>query len=422
MPLSSSAPHGRWQIAAFVDTSKDAEPVGRVQFDVQDFVPQKLKVALTAETPFVRPGDTIKVRADSRFLYGAPASDLSGDAEARISVDTTPFEGYGGWQFGRVDDTFSDVDVTMTVPQTDAMGSTEVTGAVGDLADTTLPLKAMVKVSIHEPGGRATSKSVEVAVRNHDVMIGIRPDFQDGSVAEGARAGFDVVALSAEGKRVNLSGLTYSWVREDTSYQWFEDSSGWKYKSTTRDRLITSGTMSVGTGAPAKLQQSMPWGTYRLTITDPKTHTASSYRYYSGWAASSAGDRPDRIPVAADKPTYRVGETAHVRIKPTANGKALVVVASDKVFSSQVIDAPASGATVDIAVSSDWGAGAYVLVTDYRPLSQATGREPVRSIGLAWLALDNSGRTLTTLIGGPKKILPRQHLNIPIQGEGSGVR
>ena len=26
LPLSSSAPHGRWQIAAFIDTSKDAEP------------------------------------------------------------------------------------------------------------------------------------------------------------------------------------------------------------------------------------------------------------------------------------------------------------------------------------------------------------------------------------------------------------
>jgi hypothetical protein len=48
----------------------------------------------------------------------------------------------------------------------------------------------------------------------------------------------------------------------------------------------------------------MPYGSYRLTITDPKSGAASSYRFYSGWAASSEGDRPDRIPVAADKPAY----------------------------------------------------------------------------------------------------------------------
>jgi len=418
LPLSSSAPHGRWQIAAYIDTSKDADPVGRVQFDVQDFVPQKLKVTLTAESKFVKPGGDIKVRADSRFLYGAPASGLTGEAVARISADSTPFDAYKGWQFGRMDDSFSDVDVQMTVPQTDAAGSSEVSGTVGELTDTTLPLRAMVKVSIHEPGGRVTAKTVEIPIRNHDVLIGIRPGFDGMSVGEGQRAPFEAVALNADGKRIALSGITYSWVREDTSYQWYQDDGSWKYKSTTRDRLITSGTMSIGTDASAKLVQGMPWGTYRLTITDPKSGAASSYRYYSGWAASSAGDRPDRIPVAADKSAYRAGETAHVRIKPTADGKALVVVAADKVFLSKVIDAPAGGATVDIPVSSDWGAGAYVLVTDYRPLDQATGHEPVRSIGLVWLTLDNSQRTLTALIGGPKKILPRQRLTIPVQVKG----
>ncbi len=50
----------------------------------------------------------------------------------------------------------------MTVPETDANGSTEATGTVGDLADTTLPLKASVTISIHEPGGRTTDKNVEI--------------------------------------------------------------------------------------------------------------------------------------------------------------------------------------------------------------------------------------------------------------------
>ncbi|HUO99325.1 MAG TPA: alpha-2-macroglobulin, partial [Rhizomicrobium sp.] len=418
LPLSSSAPHGRWQIAAYVDTSKDADPVGRVQFDVQDFVPQKLKVTLTAESKTVKAGEDIKVKAESRFLYGAPASGLTGEGEARITADPTPFDAYAGWQFGRMDDKFSDVDVQLTVPPTDAAGVTEATGTVSELADTTLPLKAMVKVAIHEPGGRATAKTTEIAVLNHDAWIGIRPDFDGMSVAEGQRANFQVVALDSGGKRIDLSGVTVSWVREDTSYQWYMDEGNWKYKSVTRDRLVTSSTIKIPAGSVLRLGQAMAWGTYRLTLTDPKSGTSSSYRYYSGWAASSAGDRPDRIPVAADKPSYRPGDTAHIRIKPTANGRALVVVAGDKVFSSQTIDAPAGGATVDVKVSSDWGAGAYVLVTDYRPLDDATGHEPVRSVGLVWLSLDNSSRTLWPVIGGPKTILPRQKLIVPVQVRG----
>ena len=50
----------------------------------------------------------------------------------------------------------------------------------------------------------------------------------------------------------------------------------------------------------------------------------------SSAAASAAGDRPDRIPVAADKPSYKPGETAHISIKPASDGQALVVVAGDR--------------------------------------------------------------------------------------------
>jgi uncharacterized protein YfaS (alpha-2-macroglobulin family) len=416
LKLSNRAPHGRWQIAAYVDPKADA--VGRVQFDVADFVPQRLKVTLTPETKVVHTGEEIRVRAESRFLYGAPASGLTGEGTAKITSDSTPYPEFKDYQFGRADDTFAAVDVQMTVPETDATGVTEATGALGDLADTTLPLKATVTISIHEPGGRTTDKNVEIPVRTHDVLIGLRADFDYGSVAENARAGFEAVAVNGDGKRIALSGLTYSWVREDTTYQWYQQEGSWKYQAVTRDRLITSGQMSIGAGLPAKLEQKFPYGSYRLTITDPKSGTSSSYRFYSGWAASSAGDRPDRIPVAADKPTYRVGETAHVNIKPTANGKALVVVAGDRVFSSQLVDAPASGTSIDVPVSADWGPGAYVLVTDYRPLNEATGHEPVRAIGLAWLQVDNSGRTLTPVIGGPAKVLPRQKVVIPVTLQG----
>jgi uncharacterized protein YfaS (alpha-2-macroglobulin family) len=168
------------------------------------------------------------------------------------------------------------------------------------------------------------------------------------------------------------------------------------------------------------LEQALPYGTYRLTISDPKTGAASSTRFYSGWGASSAGDRPDRIPVAADKPAYAPGAVAHVRIKPDGNGKALVVIAGDRVFSSKLIDAPAGGASVDIPVSADWGAGAYVLVTDYRPLGDLKGREPVRSIGVAWLGVDNGPRTLNVTVGGAPKILPRQKVTIPVTIKGLG--
>ena len=418
--LSKSAPHGRWQIAAFVDPKAPA--VGRVQFDVADFVPQRLKVTLTAQEKSLKPGGDFHIRAEARFLYGAPGGDLSGDGEAVISSDTTPYPNYRQYHFGRMDDTFSETRVDLTVPDTDAAGVASITGNTGALADTTLPLKARVRISIHEPGGRATDKSVDIPIRTHDIAIGLRPDFEGGAIPEDSRAGFEVIVLDANGNRIARPGLTYSWVREDTSYQWFQANGEWRYQPSTRDRLVSSGTIDAGTGQVARLGETLPWGTFRLTVSDAKSGAASSYRFYSGWSASASGDRPDRIPVAADKPSYAPGSVARIRIKPDADGKALVVVAGDRVFSSRLIDAPARGATVDIPVSADWGAGAYVLVTDYRPMRGLSGREPVRAIGLAWLGVDNGPRTLGIAIGTADKIRPRQKIAVPVTLTGLSGR
>ena len=53
--LTATAPRGRWQVAAYVDPK--GEPIGRVAFDVQDFVPQKLKVELKAAAENSAPGN-----------------------------------------------------------------------------------------------------------------------------------------------------------------------------------------------------------------------------------------------------------------------------------------------------------------------------------------------------------------------------
>ncbi len=416
LPLHTNAPHGRWQIAAYVDPK--ADPVGRVEFDVADFVPQRLKVTLTPREPALHPGSDFHIHVESRFLYGAPASGLTGEGTARIAADPNPYPAFELYQFGRVDDSFSDVSITLDVPATDATGATDASGSVGELADTTLPLKADITVSMHEPGGRTTDKTVTLPVRTRDVAIGLRPDFDEDSVPEQSRAGFEIITVNGDGKRVALSGLTYTWVREDTNYQWYQDNGNWKYQAVTRDRLITSGNLDVDAAKPARLGQAFPWGSYRLTVSDPKSGASSSYRFYSGWAASASGDRPDRVPVASDKPSYGAGETAHVTFKPDADGEALVVVAGDRVFSSQLVSASARGTSVDIPVSADWGAGAYVLVTAYRPLNQASGREPVRAIGVTWLTVDNSPRTLGVAIGGPLKIAPRQRLVVPVTVKG----
>ena len=231
-----------------------------------------------------------------------------------------------------------------------------------------------------------------------------------------------LIAVDADGKRIALDGLTYSWVREDTTYQWYQENGAWKYQAVTRDRLITSGQ-----GRHRRGRAGQAGADAALWLLSPDDHRSGIGRVVVLPLLFRLGGELGRRPA---RPHSGRGRQADLQaparprmcsIKPTANGKALVVVAGDRVFSSKLIDAPAGGTSVDIPVSADWGAGAYVLVTDYRPLNELDGpRAGARHRRWPGSRSTIRARTLTPIIGGPAKILPRQKITIPVTIKGLG--
>src|SRR5258708_12581515 len=86
--LPKSSRRGQWAVTAHIDPK--APPVGRVEFSVQDFVPEKLKVALASDAPILRTGKTNGFTIQADFLYGAPPSVLTVEAEIRVTADNPP--------------------------------------------------------------------------------------------------------------------------------------------------------------------------------------------------------------------------------------------------------------------------------------------------------------------------------------------
>jgi len=417
--LTNTAPRGRWQVAAYVDPK--GEPIGRVAFDVQDFVPQKLKVELKPAQKILRPGEVATVDVSGRFLYGAPAAGLGGEGTLTITSDATPFvdiPALKGFVFGKVDETFQGTQVTMAVTETDAQGKTKATAAIDALAETTLPLRANMTISIYEPGGRTTSDQISLPVRTRDTLIGVRPGFDWNSVQENTPANFEVLAVDELGKQKALQNVSWELVFEDIDYRWYQVDNDWKYERVVNDRIVAGGKTDLTSSAPFKISKPLPWGSYRLTVADPQGGATTAYRFWSGWGNGADNDRPDRVAVLADKEKYASGESARIKISPPSDGKALVVIASNRIHMTKLIDVSASGTTVSIPVSSDWGAGAYALITHYRPLTSAQTRAPVRSIGVAWLAVDPAPRTLSVAIKAPEKIKPNQKVTIPVEVKG----
>jgi uncharacterized protein YfaS (alpha-2-macroglobulin family) len=417
LPLSRSARTGEWSVQAVLDPK--AAPVGIGTFQVEDFVPERMEVSLEARSQFLTPEDENAVDVSARFLYGAPAAGLKVTSELVLMQDMNPYPDFKGYRFGLVQEEWRPRRETLDPAKTDADGHVSVPVYLDEAPDSTRPLKAMVRVSVSESGGRAVSRTANLPVRTGRPVIGVKPRFGDGWLEKGQPANFDIVALDDDGSPTGAADLKYELFYEYHRYHWYVEDRSWQYRVIIEDSPVDSGDLSVAANAPAGLEFQKEWGRYRLEVSDPRTGAATSVRFRVGWFSSvSSADRPDKLEVTLDKEKYRVGDTARVFIKPPFAGRVLMTVAGSRVYETRNLDVPREGLVVELPVRAEWDAGAYVTATVFRTAQADAPHRPSRAVGLAWLARDFSARTLEVAIETPERITPRRTLDVEMTVAG----
>ena len=420
LPLALNARTGTWTVKAYADPK--GEPVGQVSFQVEDFVPQRLKLELSSTTPVLKPDEPAIVDINGRFLYGAPAANLKAEAEVVLNEDPNPYPTFPGYRFGLAQDSWTAKRFPVALAGTDAQGKAQAQVTLSETPDTSRPLQARVRVSLFEPGGRPVSRSLNLPYRPQPFAIGIKPRFGDDGIPIGQEAGFDVIILDPLGQPLAKGGLRADLVREDHQYYWYYDESRWNYKLVIRDGApVTSQTLNIAAGQPAAFAHRITeWGNYRLDVLDPSNGVASSVRFTVGWfeSPSENSDTPDQMKVTLDQPRYQAGQTAKVFVRAPFAGEVLLNVVGDRLWLSKTVSAPADGATVELPIPTEWGPGVYVTATAFRPADNTAQRGPGRAIGVAWVGLDPAPRTLNVALTAPTEWKPRQTVDLPVTVTG----
>lgn len=409
--LSSGAAAGTWTIEVKADPG--LPPIGRAQFRVDAFVPDRMAVEFGAAPGQIVPGRPYSLPLTARFLYGAPAAGLTGQGQMRLLIDATPFPTLAGYRVGLVDETYAPDAKDLTVQDTDAQGRSSVAIDLPRAPDSTRALKASITVGVNDPSGHASLATTEIPVRPAGRLLGIKPAFADNAVDAGTEAGFDIVAVGPDGARV-AAKAKLRLARERPDWRLVRKGSLARYETVWRDEPLETHTIDIPADAPLRFSRKLDFGRYRLEVLEDGGLAASSVRFRSGWVSSVNPDVPDQVDVSADRRVYAPGDTAQIHIAPPFGGEATLLVLTDRVHLVRNISVPAAGADVDVPVSADWGPGAYITVHVFRTAADARSR-PARAIGLAWVGIDPGARRLPMAFEVPDKYPPRQRATVRLR-------
>jgi alpha-2-macroglobulin len=421
LPVQETAMRGTWTMQVFTDPK--GSPIAEKRFLVDDFVPDRIEFDLTSSAKEIALGADVPVAVDGRYLYGAPAAGLSLEGEI-VLKHTRARDAYKGYLFGLADEEASEAERLPLdgLDVLDEQGKTSFDAGLTELAYTTQLTDAEIVVRLKEGGGRAVERRLTLPVRADGARIGIKPEFS-GDLSENSVGNFNVVMIGEDGQKQAASGLAWKLVRIERDYQWYREGSSWRYEPVNRTKLVANGTVNVAATDGGKVAVPVEWGRYRLEIQSAEADgPASSVEFNAGWfVTASSSETPDALEVALDKPSYKVGETAKLKISSRYSGQLMITSGAENLVSVQNVEIGETGGEVDIPVTAAWGAGAYVTATLYRPGDAQESRMPMRAIGITWLTVDPGDRDLSVTLSAPDKTLPRQPLDIGIEVAGAGA-
>lgn len=421
MPLTSNAMHGVWRVSIHADPEKPA--LSEQMFLVEDFLPDRTAFTLTTDQSSVARGGQATASVKGRYLYGAPAAGLSLEGEVLVR-ERREREGFKDFVFG-LDEAESAgiqrVDINTPSPL-DETGLGKVSFALSQLKETTRPLVADLVVRMREGSGRPVERRARLPVTPRGDMIGIRPQFEDKQVSENSNADFSLVAVAPDNSQTVMPDVRWSLIKIERHYQWYKDGNRWRYEAVDLESRVADGSADLKADDVARLSLPVDWGHYRLSV-EGTDGAISSLDFHAGWqVAAGSIDTPDGLELALDKASYKVGETAKLKVSPRFAGRMLLAVGSDHIIETRSVDIPAEGAEINLEVTEEWGTGVYLLANLYRPSDQdrETGinRNPARAIGVEWLGIDPEDRALTVTMDIDQTNLPKEQLFVPVKVEG----
>lgn len=419
-PIAEDAPTGRWQLLINADP-KGSQTLGRFEFRVEEFLPERLKLSLDAPEAPLAAGESIALQIQGAYLYGAPAAGnrITADLIYRPGVDAIP--AHRDFYFADPSAEMPDTQEAVLDAQLSATG--QLNTELGLLDDPRLqrqPISVRVAASLFESGGRAIRRSLVRSLLPAEQLLGARPlfDLEGGADANG-EAGFELLRSAADGS-LSEATITLRLLRTHRDYRWTHTpQGGWSADFVTREEEIETREVSLSAGGAVVERLPIEWGEYRLQLEDPQTGLTLNLPFHAGWRWDDdnrgSEPRPDKIRVALDQPRYRAGDTLKATLTPPYEGPGLVLLESDRLLKVLPMQVRA-GSEVEITLDPEWQRhDLYLSALVFRPDSQSGRASPPRAVGVAHVPLDRSERQLSLAINAPDKVAPGEPLLIELE-------
>ncbi len=423
--IPANALTGVWTVSLAVP-GNEANPIAVYKFHVEDFAPPRIEVKLNSYRQYLLAGDTFTADIYARWLFGVDGAGLNYKTSwtARQGAFTPTQERWKAYAFGDPARTFEFMEGDLEQKQLDAFGKAAANMKLPDDWQAPTIINVTLKAEVMEDGGRWVTQTLTRPYYSAPYLLGIAPE--NDSFAVGNAARFRVAGITPEEEPANPGELTAHLYRVTWNYNMIEIDGRKRWQSTEELTEIEDKSFMLKNGLGEVAFTPKEWGTYLVRVSDTDDNARAVYRFYATDPkyAGRGSQLIDRIDMSTEKDTYRLGETAQVKIKAPFAGLMMITVENSKLVDRNIRVVEDGEVTFDVPITQDLRPNAWVSAWLIRPVEGSDAKQWAshRAIGLLRIKTDISDYDLNVKIDAPKKIEPASKLPVKITLNGASER
>ncbi len=396
------------------------ELIGHTGFNVEDFMPDRIKVETIPDKNRYLSGDTANIDIKGMNLFGPPAAGRKVNLSLRM--EAVPFSpaSFRSYQFGDSGREFKVFEQPVGQGELNANGQMNFSYNFPNNLTPPGFIRAIFQATVTEDGGRSVSNYKAVEYHPYDAYIGLKTN-GNSYVKLGDAYPIQLATVAPNGNALPNSSIqaeVYS-VTWNSIYR--RDSHGnYTYHSERQETRVARQTIPLTTGEGNYIYKASNYGYYKIVFSGSGNCARSVCEFYvSGWGyAPWAMDHPDRVQLGLEKNLFKPGETANIQIKAPFSGRVLVTVEREKVYDTKVLDLKENTGMIAIPIKAEYQPNVYVSVHLIRTAKKLEKRAPTRAFGTIPLMVDNSSNRINVAITAPNEIRPNRDLEVQVAAPG----
>lgn len=426
--------------AAYLYVLKDAANpsdrilLSRASFRVEDFQPDRMKLALNFSVPtapgWIQAGE-VKATVNLQTLFGMPAENRRVKAKLALHPGAFAFEKFPGFTFhNRLEKEAGEdseaaragQEVDLGEQATDGQGNAEFNLALERFSDGVFQAEFFAE-GFEADGGRSVRGAQAMLIAPLPYVVGWKADGDLGYIGKDAPRNLKLLAIDPALSPLTLPGLKLRIVEvRHLSVLTKQRNGSFAYVSTARERTVREETLALAKeGGSVALPSSQP-GEFRFELEDQDGHRicAVPYSVVGSGDGGRSLERDAELEMKLARSELKGGEELEFGLRAPFTGAGLATIERDKVLSWLWLKQTTPDATHRIAVPAGLEGTGYLNVAFVRALDSPEVFTSPLSYAVAPFQCDVDKRRMTVELDVPKLVRPGSKLVIGYKSSKPG--